>query len=117
MGFGIVLFGVGQFIVHAIVFNIKLRYFYNPGMVTVLFLYLPLNAWYLVEVYSHRTVPLWYWAAGFGYLAFFSLVLIMWVGFTLLTDKDSPYPFTPEEMERWDRRRHRARLGLAEDVA
>ena len=114
MGFGIVLFGVGQFIVHGIVFNVKLKYFYNPGMVTVVLLYLPLNAWYLVEVYSHQTVPLWNWAAGFGYLVFFSAVLIMWVGFTLLTDKDSPYPFTPEEMERWDRRRHRARLGLAE---
>lgn len=113
MGFGMVLFGVGQFIVHAIAFNIKLKYFYNPGLVTVVFLYLPLNAWYLV--YSHQTVPLWNWAAGFGYFAFFSVVLIMWVGFTLLTDKDSPYPFTPEEMERWDRRRHRARLGLAED--
>ena len=109
-----VLFGVGQFIVHAIAFNIKLKYFYNPGMVTVVFLYLPLNAWYLVEVYSHQTVPLWNWAAGVGFLLFFAAVLIMGVGFTLLADKDSPSPFTPEEMERWNRRRHRARLGLAE---
>lgn len=69
-------------------------------MITVLFMYLPLNAWYLVEVYSHQTVPMCNWAAGFEYFVFFSAVLIMWVGFTLLTDKDSPYPFTPEEMDR-----------------
>ncbi|SDO08918.1 Protein of unknown function with HXXEE motif-containing protein [Ensifer sp. YR511] len=117
MGFGIVLFGFGQVIVHAIAFNIKLKYFYNPGMVTVLFLYLPLNVWYLVEVYSHQTVLLWNWAAGFGYFAFFSAVLIMWVGFTLLTDKNSPYPFAPEELERWNPRGHRARLGLPENSA
>ena len=114
MGLAMVLFGVGQFVVHAIVFNVKLKYFYNPGVFTVVFMYLPLNAWYLVEVYSHQTVPWWNWVAGFAYFAFFSAFLIMWVGFTLLASPDSPYPFAPEEMERWNRKRHRARLGLPE---
>jgi hypothetical protein len=33
------------------------------------------------------------------------------IGFNLLADKDSPYPFAPAEMERFDRAGHLARIG------
>ncbi|HQZ13275.1 MAG TPA: HXXEE domain-containing protein [Devosia sp.] len=112
LGFGMVLFGVAQFFIHGVGMNLKLKSFYNPGLATVVFGYLPLNAWYVVEVYSHQTVPLWNWAAAAGYLAFFTGVVMLWLGFTVLADKNSPYPFTPEEMERWNRKRHLARLGI-----
>ena len=34
------------------------------------------------------------------------------IGCGFLKSKDSPYPFAPEEMERFDRRGHLARLSM-----
>jgi hypothetical protein len=72
LGFAMVLFGVGQFVVHGVWMNRKLRSLYNPGFATVVFGFLPLGLWYLFEVYSRQTVPLWNWALAVVYMMFFS---------------------------------------------
>ena len=48
LGLSMVLFALGQFVVHGVVMNWKLRSLYNPGLGTVVFGFL---AWYLFEVY------------------------------------------------------------------
>jgi hypothetical protein len=36
---------------------------------------------------------------------------MMWLGYTVLVDKNSPYPFAPVEMARFSRDRRLARMG------
>lgn len=117
LGLSMVLFAAGQLVVHGVVINWKLRRLYNPGLGTVVFGFVPLGAWYLFEVYSHQSVPLWNWVIAVVCMVFFSGVVMVRIGFGFLADRNSPYPFAPEEMERFDRWRHLARLGIAEGPA
>ena len=75
------------------------------------FAHAPLCVWYLVQIYSKSTVPLWNWALALVYLGCFIGIVMRLIGYGFLAAKDSPYPFAPEEMERFDRRGHLARLG------
>jgi hypothetical protein len=68
----------------------------------------PLGIWYLVEVYSKATRRDWLFAVV--YIGCFIVIGMNKIGHTLLADKDSPYPFAPEEMERFDRPGHLARI-------
>jgi hypothetical protein len=43
-------------------------------------------------------------------MAFFIAVGMMKVGYGLLADENSPYPFAPEEMQRFERRRRLAQI-------
>jgi hypothetical protein len=71
------------------------------------------GVWYLIEVYSKSTVTLWDWGLAVVYLGCFVGVVMHLIGFRILAAKDSPYPFAPEEIERFDRSGHLARLGNA----
>ena len=111
LGLAPVLFGFGQFIAHGIANNKKLRAFYNPGLAAVVLGHIPIGIWYLVEVYSKST--LWDWAFAVAYMALFMGVGMMRIGYGLLADENSPYPFASEEIERFDRGNHLARIGNA----
>jgi len=113
LGLAMVLFGFGQLIYHGVVTNRKFKRLYNPGLATVVLGFLPLGIWYLVEVYSKSTVTLGDWGFAVVYLGCFIGVVMQLIGFRILAAKDSPYPFAPEEMERFDRSGHLARLGIA----
>jgi len=97
----------GQFIVHGVIINWKFKSLYNPGVATVLLGFLPLGIWYLVEIYSKGGVTLWDWTLGVVYIGCFIAVVMLGIGLGILADKNSRYPFAPEEMERF--RRHRLR--------
>ena len=109
-----VLFGmVGQLIVHGIVINIKLKTVYNPGLAAVMLGHVPLGIWYLVEVYSKGLVSGWDWLFGVLTLVAFIGVVMLKLGYGLLADKNTRYPFEPWEMARWDRVQRLARAGIA----
>ena len=113
LGLAPVLFGFAQFAVHGIVTNRKLRTLYNPGLVAVVLGHIPLGIWYLVEVYAKGMITFWDWGFAVTYMAGFMRIGFMLVGYRMLADKDSIYPFAPEEMERFDRRGHLARIRKA----
>jgi hypothetical protein len=46
-----------------------------------------------------------------AYIAGVIVIGMRRIGYGLLADKNSAYPFAPDEMERFDRRGHLARLG------
>lgn len=106
----IVLFGIGQLLFHGIVTNVKLKTFYNPGLAAVVLGHVPLGIWYLVEIYSRGTVSLWDWVWAAVLMGCFVGIGMVAIGFNLLADKESPYPFAPEETERFDRAGHLARI-------
>ena len=64
LGIATILVSVGNFIAHTLLFNIKGKTLYNPGMVTAIVLFLPISAYfgYLV-INNHLATPL-DWVAG-----------------------------------------------------
>ena len=106
-GLAPVVFGFGQLVGHGIANNRKLKTLYNPGLAAVVLGHVPLGIWYLREVHTSGRD----WAVAILYMAVFIVVGMLKVGYGLLANQDSPYPFAPEEMERFGRRRRLAQLG------
>jgi hypothetical protein len=113
LGLAPTLFGFGQFGYHGIFSNVKLKSLYNPGLIAVVFGHVPVGIWYLVEVYSKGTISEADWVLAIAYIACFIVVGMLIIAFRVLADRNSPYPFAPEEMERFDRAGHLVRLNLA----
>ncbi|GAA2981512.1 hypothetical protein JOD63_002635 [Microbacterium terrae] len=108
-----VLFGaVGQFVVHVVQTNIKLKTFYNPGCFTVVVGWVPLAIWYLIVAYGEGRVDGWQWL----FVVLYGIFMIGFFGFALtygiLQDKTGRYPFTRDEMGRFDRERRLAHAGI-----
>ena len=101
LGLGTLLFWVGQFVVHGIVTNKKLKTIYNPGTLTML-LGLALLVYYVYYVESNDLVSVWDWVGGVAVTAAFAVIFLVKMTYSWLADKDSPYPFTDAEMDRWD---------------
>jgi Protein of unknown function with HXXEE motif len=108
------LFGmVGQLVTHGLVMNIKLKTMYNPGLATVVFGHVPLGICYLIEVRSRGVVSGWQWLFGALLLAAFVGVIMLGLGYGLMADKNTRYPFEPREMNRWNRLQRLSRAGIA----
>ncbi len=110
LGLGTLLFWIGQLVVHGILTNMKLKTLYNPGSLTMA-LGLALLVYYVVYVGDHRLVTVWDWIGGVALMVGFAAVFLVKMTYSWLADKDSPYPFTEEEMGRWDVDGRLARLG------
>jgi hypothetical protein len=113
VGLAPVLFGFGQLVVHGVTNNRKLKTIYNPGLAAVVLGHIPLGVWYLREVQTSGRD----WAFAILYMAAFMAVGMMKVGYGLLADENSAYPFAPEEMERFGRRRRLAQIRGASERA
>lgn len=113
LGLAPVLFGFGQFGMHGIATNRKLKVLYNPGLAAVVLGHIPLGIWYLIEVYSTKAISGWDWLFGVAYMGAFIGLGMNVIGYGVLGGRNSAYPFAPEEMERFDRRGHLVRLGNA----
>lgn len=113
LGLATVLFGlVGQLIFHGIVTNFKLKTWYNPGFAAVMLGHVPLGIWYIAEVTNQGLVRWWDWIFAALCVGGFSSSIMLLIGFKLLSSKTSPYPFAPEELGRFDRKRRLRRIGI-----
>jgi hypothetical protein len=101
LGLAPVLFGFGQFLIHGLFANIKLKWFYNPGLAAVVLGHIPLGIWYLAEIHARGIIDRWDWAFAVVYMVGFMAIIMQWLGYRVLVDRDSPYPFSPEEMARF----------------
>jgi hypothetical protein len=112
LGLAQILFGmVGQLIVHGIVINRKLHSFYNPGLGVVVFLHVPIGVYYIRYLYAHGLIQPWHWVAGIACGALAAL-LVVGLPVRLLQDRNSPYPFDPEEMARFHVREKLEKFGV-----
>lgn len=101
LGLAQILFGmVGQLFVHGWVINRKLHSFYNPGLGVTVFLHVPIGAYYIWYVSAHGLIEPWHWLVGIASSAI-AAVLVVGLPVTLMRDRNSPYPFDPEEMARF----------------
>ncbi|HEY4321009.1 MAG TPA: HXXEE domain-containing protein [Gemmatimonadales bacterium] len=99
LGSAVVLFGMLQFIVHGLVINVRRKSFYNPGLATVMFLFLPIGVYYFWYVTASKLATTGDIIAGSALAivaGFITVALPLW----LLADRDSKYPFTDAEMRR-----------------
>jgi hypothetical protein len=96
------LFGIGQFVIHGIVTNIKLRTFYNPGLGAVVFLHFPIGFYYIWFVQTQGLASWTDWLFGVLGLIFSMAVLVAFLTYRVFPDKNTKYVFAPEEMARFD---------------
>ena len=101
LGFAAVFFWFGQFLVHGILTNIKLKTIYNPGSLTmavgVAFVVL-----FMVHVISNDLASVRDWIGGVLVMAGFAGIFLVKMTYTWLADRNSKYPFTDDEMTRWN---------------
>ncbi|CAH1059287.1 HXXEE domain-containing protein [Paenibacillus pseudetheri] len=100
LGIMTMAFGFAQFIIHGIIINIKLKSFYNPGLAAVIFLHIPIGIYYLWYLHTNNSVDSWHWWVGICGLPI-AAVLIVQVPLIIFKDKNSPYPWTKAEMDRF----------------
>ncbi|MGW8566683.1 HXXEE domain-containing protein [Isoptericola sp. NPDC055881] len=103
---------VGQLVVHGVQTNLKLKTWYNPGLATVVFGFIPVGIWYFVTVYSAGGIAWTQWLLGLAYGLPVMIFLFVVLGFGILADKNSPYPFTRDEMSRWGREKRLLHAGI-----
>ena len=91
-----------QFISHGIYTNIKLKYFYNPGLAATAFGHIPIAIFYIRHIITNNLVNQWDWIWAVVYMFTFLILNFYIIEQKLLSDKNSPYPFDPDEMKRFN---------------
>ena len=97
---------------HGGVINRKLKTWYNPGLVAVMLGHVPIGIWYLIEVVGQGMAQWWDWLLAIIYIGWFVGIVMQVIGFRVLADPESPYPFTSEEMNRNDPDDQRSRAHI-----
>ena len=92
-----VLFGFGQAVFHALVPPLRAKVLYGPGLLTALFLHVPIGIGYIRTVGSERPLERGELARAAAYTA---AVGALGIGapLRLLRDEESPYRFTERQV-------------------
>lgn len=101
LGLGPMFLGFSQFIVHGIATNIRLRSFYNPGLGAVVLLHYPIGIYYCWYVAHNGLATTGDWIWGTVYALLSSGLVIGFMTYKVLANRDSKWHFSEEEMERF----------------
>lgn len=101
LGLAIVIMGVAQIFVHGIAFNKKLGTIYNPGMASIIFLFVPLCVIYIWYVVTNCEVLWWHWLIALILQPVLGMGCLM-LPIQKLKDKSSPDAWTEDEVKRFD---------------
>lgn len=104
-----VLFGAAQFFVHGIAFNKKLKTFYNPGMGSLILLFIPIAIYVCIFVTQNYTVTVWDWVIAIALQPVVGMLGLL-LPIRLMQDKKSPYQFPDNEVEKFHVREKLERL-------
>ena len=97
LGLAQMLFGMLQLIVHGIVFNIRLKSLYNPGLASVVFLHWPIGIYYIWYVTTNHLASTGDFVIGFTVTIIAAIVTIA-LPLRLMASKESKYPFSETAM-------------------
>ena len=100
LGLAAVFNGFVQFFGHGIYVNTKLRSFYSPGVVTNVFGWLPIGVIYIRYILANSLVDLQVWLFAVAWFVVFFFIDFYLIEQVLLGDRNSPYPFDQDEMNR-----------------
>jgi len=101
LGLAQVFFGMAQIVVHGVIFNVKMKRLYNPGLAAVVFLHIPIGIYYIWYVVVNGLAGSWDFIGGVV-LTVIMAALIIGAPVKLLSNKQSPYPWSKNEMERFN---------------
>lgn len=101
LGFMPVVFGMAQMMIH-VVKTPKLigNKIYSPGTLAVVLGHVPVGAYWFYYTISNGLLGLWDVVIGVAYMLFFLVVVMLKIGYGVLSKPDSQYPFPTEEFER-----------------
>ena len=105
LGMAGVTFAVVQAAQHSIVFNRTAGTRYNPGMITALFIFLPVGIYYYIVVFSHGWATPVDFILGFIFDMALAMIVFKQGVYKVLAKKDSPYAFTQEELSRYKKQK------------
>lgn len=91
-----------QFFGHVIYVNMKLRSPYSPGVATTVFGHVPVGLIYIYYISVNHMANGWVWLGAVVYMFVGPLLIFGVLEVLLLGDRNSPYPFDPDEMKRFD---------------
>lgn len=99
IGFGLggMLAGLFQIVVH-LPLTIRLKYWYAMGNASVFLGHIPIGIYYLWYITTNNLVVASDWWIGVAIVLFTGVGLVGILGYKLLTDKNSPYPYDDEEL-------------------
>lgn len=112
----VTLFGFLEVLMHVGVMNFLIRGWFNPGVITSLFGFLPLGIVYFVELAAaDASIAWWVWVVAIAWPLANYFIVFNWLLTVLLASKDTRFPFTDREMargERWVRNAPEDRQGV-----
>jgi hypothetical protein len=100
LGLATVLFGFIELIVHGVPLNIAAKSWYNPGLATSVFLFLPVGIYYITYVSGLGLLSGRTWLGGVVALVVAGLIGL---GIPIygLRNRDTEYPFTSEQLNKF----------------
>ena len=102
LGLGTMFFNLFQFVGHGIQMNKALKTWYNPGLASVLFLFIPIGIYYMLFVTENQLATTWDWI--FGVITFIlAFVVTTVLPVQLLKDKNSPYEIPEWQVEKFNK--------------
>jgi hypothetical protein len=116
LGFAPLLFGMSQIILHGVMVNKKMQSIYNPGLISIVFMWWPIGIYYIWYVVTNGLAPWWDWPVAVVYML---ATLIFGISMPVthwISGEDYPIAFTEEEMARFHVREKMARIRSAAGV-
>lgn len=98
-GLGGVLVGLMQTPVHLGVAKM-LKSVYAPGNLAVFLGHIPIGIYFIYYGVTNHLIGAWDWVFGVIVMLFVSVFVVAVLGYKILADKNSPYPFSEKEMTR-----------------
>lgn len=98
-GLGGVLIGLTQTPVHLGVAKM-LKNAYAPGNFALIFGHIPIGIYFIYYGIMNHLIGAWDWILGVIVMLFVLGFLVAALGYKILADKNSPYPFSEKEMTR-----------------
>jgi hypothetical protein len=99
LGLAQVGLGLFQILAHGIAVSVRIKRLYNPGLATVLFLFLPIGIYYIRYVTANHLASTGEFVLGF-FVTLSAVVALLLLPIILLRNKQSKYPFSEAEMSR-----------------
>lgn len=101
LGIAPMLMGMMQFVVHGILTNRKMKSLYNPGLGAVVCLHIPVGIWYIAYITRNHLATAGTWALGILYTILATALILGYLTYVALPDRNTPWVFAAEELRRF----------------
>ena len=101
LGIAPMLMGIMQFVFHGLMTNLRMKTCYNPGLAAVVLLHIPVGVYYLHYITAQGLTSGRIWMAGLLYTLLATGLILGFLTYVVLPDRNTRWPFAPEELKRF----------------